>query len=53
MTVLAQLFGENSRVSELLWAVGVCQMVSFLSLRYVACCRMEDLKKSVGEAVNH
>lgn len=53
MTILAQLLGKNSWVTELLRAVGVCQMVSFLSLHYVACCCMKDLKKSVGEAVNH
>lgn len=53
MAVLAQLLGENSWVSELLQAVGVCQMVSFLSLHYVACCCMKDLKLSLGKAMNH
>lgn len=53
MAVLAQLLGKNSWVSELLQAVGVCQMVSLLSLHYVACCCMKDLKLSVGEAMNH
>lgn len=52
MTILAHLLGKSSWVSELLWAVVVCQMVSFLSFHYVACCRMKNSKKSIGEAMN-
>lgn len=49
MTVLTQLLGETSLVSELRWAVVVCQMVSFLFLDYGARCHMKDWKKSAGK----
>lgn len=49
MTVLTQLPGKTSLVSELRWAVVVCQIVSFLFLDYGARCHMKGLKKSTGK----